>query len=50
LVAHQENGRWTVDALGTPHIGACFEKALISSFVDRIATLSPQLVTLHALR
>jgi hypothetical protein len=27
----------------------CFERALISSFVDRVATLSPQLVTLHAL-
>jgi predicted PolB exonuclease-like 3'-5' exonuclease len=50
LVAHQENGRWTVDALGASHIGARFEKAFISSFVDRIATLSPQLVTLHALR
>jgi 3'-5' exonuclease len=45
LVAHQENGRWTVDALGAPHIGERSEKELISSFVDRIAKLSPQLVT-----
>jgi 3'-5' exonuclease len=42
LVAHQENGRWTVDALGAPHVGERSEKALISSFVDRIAKLSPQ--------
>jgi predicted PolB exonuclease-like 3'-5' exonuclease len=31
-----------VDALGAPHIGS--EKALITSFVDRIAELSPQLL------
>jgi len=47
LVAHQENGRWTVDALGAPHIGERSEKALISSFVDRIAKSSPQLVTFN---
>jgi 3'-5' exonuclease len=40
-------GRWTVDALGAPHIGERSEKALISSFVDRIAELSPQLVTFN---
>jgi len=45
LVAHQENGRWTVDALGAPHTGERSEKELISSFIDRIAKLSPQLVT-----
>jgi 3'-5' exonuclease len=47
LAAHQENGRWTVDALGAPHIGERSEKELISSFVDRIAKLSPQLVTFN---
>jgi len=47
LVAHQENGRWTVDALGAPHTGERSEKELISSFVDRIAKLSPQLVTFN---
>src|SRR5438876_9524503 len=47
LVAHQENGRWIVDALGAPHIGERSEKELISSFVDRIAKLSPQLVTFN---
>jgi predicted PolB exonuclease-like 3'-5' exonuclease len=47
LVAHQEEGRWKVDALGAPHVGERTEKALISSFVDRIAELSPQLVTFN---
>jgi predicted PolB exonuclease-like 3'-5' exonuclease len=47
LVAHQEEGRWKVDALGAPHVGERSEKALISSFVDRIAELSPQLVTFN---
>src|SRR5437016_3535022 len=47
LVAHQENGRWIVDALGAPHTGERSEKELISSFVDRIAKLSPQLVTFN---
>jgi predicted PolB exonuclease-like 3'-5' exonuclease len=47
LVAHQENGRWTVDALGAPHTGERSEKELIASFVDRIAELSPQLVTFN---
>src|SRR5450631_2247426 len=35
------------DALGAPHVGERSEKALISSFVDRIAELSPQLVTFN---
>ena len=47
LVAHQEEGYWKVDALGAPHVGERNEKALISSFVDRIAELSPQLVTFN---
>jgi 3'-5' exonuclease len=47
LVAHRENGRWTVTALGAPHVGDRPEKALILSFVDRIAELSPQLVTFN---
>src|SRR6266704_2532451 len=47
LVAHQQDGRWTVDALGAPHVGERPEKALIGSFVDRIAELSPQLVTFN---
>jgi predicted PolB exonuclease-like 3'-5' exonuclease len=48
LVTHREgNGPWTVDAIGAPHVGDRPEKALIASFVDRIAELSPQLVTFN---
>jgi 3'-5' exonuclease len=47
LIAHQNSGQWTVAALGAPHVGERSEKALISSFVDRIAELSPQLVTFN---
>src|SRR5262249_24519866 len=47
LVAHREESRWAVDALGAPHIEERTEEALISSFVDRIAELSPQLVTFN---
>jgi predicted PolB exonuclease-like 3'-5' exonuclease len=36
-----------IDALGAPHVGERPEKALIASFVDRIAELSPQLVTFN---
>jgi predicted PolB exonuclease-like 3'-5' exonuclease len=47
LVAHWQDGRWIVDALGAPHVGERSEKLLISFFVDRIAELSPQLVTFN---
>jgi predicted PolB exonuclease-like 3'-5' exonuclease len=48
LVAHRgEAGPWIMDALGAPHVGERPEKALISAFVDRIAELSPQLVTFN---
>jgi 3'-5' exonuclease len=47
LVAHQDGGQWTIDALGAPHVGERPEKALIASFVDRISELSPQLVTFN---
>ena len=48
LVAHREDGGyWTVDALGAPHVGERPEKELIASFVDKIAALSPQLVTFN---
>jgi hypothetical protein len=30
LIAHEEEGRWVVDALGAPHIGERSEKVLIS--------------------
>ena len=48
LVAHRESGGpWTIDALGAPNVGDRLEKALIAAFVDRIAELSPQLVTFN---
>jgi 3'-5' exonuclease len=47
LVAHREGSHWALDALGAPHVGERSEKALIASFVDRIAELSPQLITFN---
>jgi predicted PolB exonuclease-like 3'-5' exonuclease len=47
LVAHKESGCWRIEALGAPHMGEHSERGLISAFVDRIAELSPQLVTFN---
>jgi len=47
LIAHQDGNQWVVDALGAPHVGERSEKELIASFVDRIAELTPQLVTFN---
>jgi 3'-5' exonuclease len=47
LIAHRDDDHWEVDALGAPHIGDRSEKELTSSFVERIAQLSPQLVTFN---
>ena len=48
LVAHRgDGGLWSVNALGAPHVGERPEKELIASFVDKIAALSPQLVTFN---
>jgi predicted PolB exonuclease-like 3'-5' exonuclease len=47
LVAHREQGGYAVDALGAPHIGERTEKQLISAFADRIAELSPQLISFN---
>ena len=48
LVAHRdEGGRWIVNALGAPHVGERSEKDLITSFVDKIAAVLPQLVTFN---
>jgi predicted PolB exonuclease-like 3'-5' exonuclease len=47
LIAHRDNEHWVVDALGAPHIGERSERELITSFVGRIAELSPQLVTFN---
>jgi 3'-5' exonuclease len=47
LIAHQDDDRWVVDALGAPHVGERPERELIAAFVDRIAELNPQLVTFN---
>jgi 3'-5' exonuclease len=47
LVAHQDNEHWVIDALGALHLGERSETVLISSFVERIAALAPQLVTFN---
>jgi predicted PolB exonuclease-like 3'-5' exonuclease len=47
LVAHQESDSWCVDVLGAPSVEKRSEKELIASFVDRIAELTPQLVTFN---
>jgi 3'-5' exonuclease len=47
LIAHWENDRWVVDALGAPHVGERSEGDLIAAFVDKIAQLKPQLVTFN---
>jgi hypothetical protein len=47
LIAHRENDRWSVDALGAPHVGERTEKELIQGLVDKIAELNPQLITFN---
>jgi predicted PolB exonuclease-like 3'-5' exonuclease len=47
LVAHREADHWAVDAIGAPHVGQRTEKQLITAFCDKIAELSPQLVTFN---
>jgi predicted PolB exonuclease-like 3'-5' exonuclease len=47
LVAHREADHWAVDAVGAPHLGERTEKQLITAFCDKIAELSPQLVTFN---
>ena len=42
-----ESGVWLIQSVGAPHVGERSEKALISSFVNRIATLAPRLVTFN---
>jgi hypothetical protein len=47
LIAHRESDHWAVDAVGAPHLGERTEKQLITAFCDKIAELSPQLVTFN---
>jgi 3'-5' exonuclease len=46
-IAHYEDDRWAVDAIGAPHVVERTEKELIAAFVDKIAELRPQLVTFN---
>jgi Predicted 3'-5' exonuclease related to the exonuclease domain of PolB len=48
LIARRESDYWAVDAVGAPHVGERTEKELITAFCDKIAELSPQLVTFNA--
>jgi predicted PolB exonuclease-like 3'-5' exonuclease len=47
MIASRPNAdsEWSIDSLGAPHISERSEADLISSFVERIASLRPQLVT-----
>jgi predicted PolB exonuclease-like 3'-5' exonuclease len=45
LVASRQSSGWQLDALGAPHMGKRSEAELISTFVERIGELRPQLVT-----
>ena len=47
LIAHWEADHWAVDAVGAPHVGNRTEKQLITAFCDKVAELSPQLVTFN---
>src|SRR5262245_6015200 len=47
VVAFRDQAHWVVDAIGAPHVGTRTERQLISAFVDKIAQLSPQLVTFN---
>src|SRR4029077_16134496 len=46
-IAHREANHWAVDAVGAPHVGERTEKQLITAFCEKIAELSPQLVTFN---
>jgi 3'-5' exonuclease len=45
LVATRTSNGWEVQAVGAPHVGQRPEKELIESFANKIARLSPQLVS-----
>jgi 3'-5' exonuclease len=45
LDATRTSNGWEVQAVGAPHVGQRPEKELIESFVNKIAQLSPQLVS-----
>jgi len=50
LIASRQPEGWRVDALCAPHIGERTEAELISSFVEKIGQLRPQLITYNGHR
>lgn len=47
LIADRESTGWQMRAVGAPHVGERSEKDIISSFVNKIAELRPQLITFN---
>ena len=47
LVAQRPEDNWVVRAIGAPHIGERSEKEIVTAFVNKIAELTPQLVTFN---
>jgi 3'-5' exonuclease len=47
LVAQRPEDHWVVRAIGAPYIGERSEKEILTAFVNKIAELTPQLVTFN---
>ena len=47
LVAQRQDDHWVVKAIGAPNIGERSEKEILTAFVNKIAEISPQLVTFN---
>jgi predicted PolB exonuclease-like 3'-5' exonuclease len=47
LIASRQFEGWRVDAIGAPNIGERKEVELISSFVEKVGQLRPQLITFN---
>lgn len=47
LVAYRHDDQWAVRVVGAPNIGERSEKEILAAFVNKIAELSPQLVTFN---
>jgi 3'-5' exonuclease len=45
LIASSSPTGWVVESLGAPHIGERTERELIDSFIGRIGTMKPRLIT-----
>lgn len=47
LIAQRADDGWRIRSLGAPHLGERSETELLQSFVDKIGSLRPQLVTFN---